>query len=525
MTMTEARRAEASSPPSNPRLTPVGWGRWLWRQLTSMRTALILLMLLGLAAVPGSLFPQRSSDPNGVVQMIAKDPGRARVLESFQLFDVYSSPWFSAIYLLLFVSLIGCVVPRIRHHIRALRSPPPPAPANLSRLPAYRVTEFTADADPVAVAATILRRRGYRVVTGVDRQGRPTVAAERGYLKETGNLVFHVALVGALIAIAIGGAYRYSGQRVVIEGTNFVDSQIAFDSFNPGRLVDPAALPRFSLTLNRLLVTYETKNRNAVGLPLDYTADVSTTSASGERARQKIRVNAPLAMDGSDIYLLGNGYAPTVTVRNRQGEIVFRDTIPFLPQDANLTSLGVVKVPDGLPAQVGLVGFLYPTAATNASGAAYSAFPGLANPLITFNVYRGNLGLDKGTPVSVYQLDTTKMTEIAGRSVATPALTLRPDQKVSLPDGLGTVEVTSIKRFASLEITHDPSQIPMAVFATLVFVGLAAGLFIPRRRIWVRGGKTLEVAGLARGQDGGLQKAVDDVLNRIRKGSSGKDSP
>jgi cytochrome c biogenesis protein len=66
---------------------------------------------------------------------------------------------------------------------------------------------------------------------------------------------------------------------------------------------------------------------------------------------------------GTDIYLLGNGYA-TLTVRNPAGKIVFRDTVPFLPQDANLTSLGIVKVPDGLAEQVGLVGMLYPTRGT-----------------------------------------------------------------------------------------------------------------------------------------------------------------
>ena len=37
--------------------------RWVWRQLTSMRTALILLLLLALAAIPGSVIPQRASTP------------------------------------------------------------------------------------------------------------------------------------------------------------------------------------------------------------------------------------------------------------------------------------------------------------------------------------------------------------------------------------------------------------------------------------------------------------------------------
>ncbi len=65
----------------NPRLGPLGFARFMWRQLTSMRTALVLLLLLALAAVPGSLVPQRSSDPNGVFQYRAQNPELFDVLE------------------------------------------------------------------------------------------------------------------------------------------------------------------------------------------------------------------------------------------------------------------------------------------------------------------------------------------------------------------------------------------------------------------------------------------------------------
>ena len=49
----------------------VGWIRWGWRQLTSMRVALILLFLLALASIPGSLFPQRGINPTKVQQYLA----------------------------------------------------------------------------------------------------------------------------------------------------------------------------------------------------------------------------------------------------------------------------------------------------------------------------------------------------------------------------------------------------------------------------------------------------------------------
>ncbi|MBT5431725.1 MAG: cytochrome c biogenesis protein ResB, partial [Micrococcales bacterium] len=72
-----------------------------------MRNALILLLLLAIAAVPGSVYPQRSADPNGVKVFYDNRPELAPILDSLQLFDVYTSVWFSAIYILLFVSLAG----------------------------------------------------------------------------------------------------------------------------------------------------------------------------------------------------------------------------------------------------------------------------------------------------------------------------------------------------------------------------------------------------------------------------------
>ena len=96
--------------------------RYLWRQLTSMRNALILLLLLGLASIPGSIFPQRTQSPLKVQEYFKNNPGSAKWMDRFYLFDVYGSPWFSAIYILLFVSLIGCVLPRAWHYAKIGRA-------------------------------------------------------------------------------------------------------------------------------------------------------------------------------------------------------------------------------------------------------------------------------------------------------------------------------------------------------------------------------------------------------------------
>lgn len=107
----------------------VGWARWFWRQLTSMRVALILLFLLSLGAIPGSLIPQSGTDAQKVADFKDAHSILGSVYDKLGLFHVYSSVWFSAIYILLFVSLIGCIVPRTWQFVGQLRGRPPGAPS------------------------------------------------------------------------------------------------------------------------------------------------------------------------------------------------------------------------------------------------------------------------------------------------------------------------------------------------------------------------------------------------------------
>ncbi len=236
-------------------------------------------------------------------------------------------------------------------------------------------------------------------------------------------------------------------------------------------------------------------------------------------------------MAGDRIYLMGNGYAPTITIRNSSGDIVYSESIPFLPQDTNMTSLGVIKVPDGLPKQLGLVGFFYPTQAPLASGAFSSAYPALVNPVLSLNVYAGDLGIDDGTPRSVYTLDPTGMTQLTGGKTGVDSIELAPGQTQDLPNGYGTITFDnespagaqgydgSVKRFVSLSIHRDVVAPWILAFALLAATGLLVALFVPRRRVWVKvapQGHTLriEYAGLARGEDPTLDSAVGQFAQR-----------
>ncbi|WP_242091461.1 cytochrome c biogenesis protein ResB [Curtobacterium sp. DN_7.5] len=521
---------------AQPKLGLVGYLRFFWRQLTSMRTALFLLMLLALAAIPGSLVPQRTADPNGVVQYKADHPALYPVLDKLQVFDTYTSVWFSAIYLLLFVSLIGCIVPRTKHHWQALRTRPPKTPVRLGRLAGFRsvpvdATSVTTAADgadaatglpsvdhAVTRAMALLKRSGYRV----ERFG-DSVSAERGYLRETGNLVFHAALVGVLVAVGVGGGFGFTGQRLLVEGQTFSNSLVAYDSFNPGRWFRQSDLQGYNLKLDKFVTKYEETNLNALGQALDYDATVTTTTKSGVSKTQRLGVNDPVSIGGTNVYLLGNGYAMQVTVRDGKGNVAFKDVVPFLPQDANYTSVGVIKVPDAEPDQLGIQGFFYPTAQEMSTGAFTSAYPDTENPLLSLQVYTGDLGLDDGVPQSVYTLDTSGLKEIAGTRADAASVQLKPGQTKQLPDGAGSITFDGVKRYVSLDVHHDPSQLWVGGFALLSTLGLLTSLFVPRRRVWVKavprkgaehGEYDLEYAGLARGEDPNLERAVADIAQR-----------
>ncbi|WP_077489071.1 cytochrome c biogenesis protein ResB [Sinomonas mesophila] len=501
-----------------PALGVLGMLRWAWTQLTSMKTALFLLLLLAVAAVPGSLFPQRPANPAVVTQYLKDHPDYGPVLDTLQMFDVYSSAWFSAVYLLLFISLIGCIIPRAIAHWRQWRSQPPRTPARLSRLSEYGTLVVPAEkrlgaAHAAEQAAAVLKRRGYRVDLrpGDAPNAFSSVGAEKGYLKELGNLCFHAGLVGVLVSVAIGGLFGYSGQRTLVEGETFVNTLVGYDTFTPGTNFQSSSLSPYSLQLDRFEVRYDRESVKQFGQPLDFTGYLTTTDSPDAEPRQRIlKVNDPVMIGGTSVYLVGNGYAPVVTVRGGDGQIAYQGPIPSIPTDAVYTSTIVIKAPDARPTQLGFVGFFLPTSVEGKDGVAFSADPDPLNVQLNLNSYVGDLGLDAGTPQNVYALDIAKLTQVNGRDKPAGGIVLGAGESYTLPDGQGSISFDGLKRFVALDIHHNPGQLGALAFSVFSLMGLVISLFLSRRRLWVRVGQhedgrtMVEYGLLARGEDYGL---------------------
>ena len=469
--------------------TPIGSVallRWTWRQLTSMRTALLLLMLLGVASIPGSLFPQRTQNPMKVRDYLASHGSFGVWLDRLRFFDVYSSPWFSAIYLLLFISLIGCVLPRTIEHLRAIGKKPPLTPQNLDRMEGFTLLA-SGDLDK---AEAWLRKKHFRI-----RREANSISAEKGYSRETGNLLFHLSLILILVAVGVGALFGSKGEAIVNVGERFVNTPTSYDSLAFGKFQSDQSMQSFSLRV----IDFSAKYDSATNAPQDYTLTVGAARPIGNSEEKTIiKVNSPLTYGNTKIYLQANGYSPVVTVRDKSGLISFHGPVTFLPQDANLTSIGAIKVPDMSP-QIGFVGSFIPTYDRSAKRGAFSAFPEVLDPRLLLSVWKGNLGLDSGIPQSVYRMDTSKMERIALKQLALGE---------TLNFGEGSITFDGWRSWVNLQIVDDPGKLYALVGAILAILGLLLSLFTRQRRIWVKASNQVEIAGLAKNSAPGLEEEL-----------------
>jgi cytochrome c biogenesis protein len=522
-----ASEDSATGPPPDrrgpaPALGSIEFARWIWRQLTSMRTALILLFLLAVAAIPGSLIPQTRVSPSEVASFKDRHPDLVSLFDRLGLFNVYSSVWFGAIYLLLIVSLLGCIVPRARVYARAARARPPKAPRRLDKLSAYETWTTNEPAADVAVRARDLLTSQRRRVDAYDSDGASVVAAEKGYLREAGNLVFHLALLVVLVGVAVTGLFGFKGRVAVITGGSFSNALVSYDDFTPGSRFNVSDLAPFSFTVDDFHVSWDRSGAGA-GTPTGFDADLTVTDHPGASPyNYDLQVNHPLSVDGTSVFLIGHGYAPVVTIKDGDGNVAFSGPVVFLPQNSSFLSFGVIKAPDASPTQLGFEGYFFPTAGLCAGNVPCSMFPDADNPVLSLIAYTGDLGLDAGAAQSVYVLDKDHMKPIDTAKGTSRAFIMSKGETAQLGVGVGSIRFDGYQRWAQLQITRQPGKLVPLVGVLAAIAGLLGSLFVRPRRTWVRarpdgaGRTVVEVAALDRVSGGDPKAHVAEVAARLR---------
>jgi len=204
------------------------------------------------------------------------------------------------------------------------------------------------------------------------------------------------------------------------------------------------------------------------------------------------------------------------------------------------TSEGVAQFPDvnidpktdkrDPSLQVGFEGRYLPTAGTGAA----STFPAENAPALFLTAYRGDLGLDVGTPGSVYALDQGQIAtgELKNVSGARPHQ-LKVGEAWTLDDGT-KLEFLGTRPFATLAIRYDPTQFLILIGAALGLAGLTLSLWGRRRRVWFRalpaptdlpastgttGGTLLEAGGLPRADYPGFADEFTALVHAAEEGT------
>ena len=520
------------------------WLRKTWHWLTSMRTALVLLFLLSLASIPGALLPQRNVSESLVQDYLDANPTMGPIYDRLQLFDVFSSSWFVAIVTLLMISLVGCIIPRSMDHWRAYRATPTRAPRYLSRMPMHAQATVDAGQDEVEAKVRRLLKRWHVAAYSPeeDRAGTFSLAAERGYTRELMNLLFHVGIVGMIVAFAAGRMVFYEGQVIVVtnsesqyavpveQSTEFCNTSPAnFDVFRAGPLFDGTGLTPFCIDAHNFRAEYLNSGQaNGFWSDVSYTDDLTAPKDSWQETT--LAVNHPLRIHGDRVYLQGHGFAPQVTVTWPSGE-TRTQMMQFRPTDTQtFLSSGVMRfdppagmfpdLADRRQNQIALEGNFAPTAQWGGQDGEtlQSSFPSMDDPALSMDIYRGDAGLDSGRPQNIFVLDQMLIAE--GQLQKLERVNLTPGEEITVDGGI-KVRFDGAAEYANYQISRDPTQVWALVTTVIMLAALAGSLTIKRRRVWVRlapvvgGGTAVEIAGLARTDRAGWGPEFSELVEEI----------
>jgi cytochrome c biogenesis protein len=482
----------------------------VWRTLRSMRTALILLLILAAAAVIGSLLPQIPNSPERVGRYLDDHGAWGTFLFRAGFFDVYGSWWFALITTLLFISLAACLFPRTRALVRALRQ----RPVQARELDGFRHhAELRVGADPADVAAgavRYLRRRRFRV----SRQGEG-VAAEKGVLREVGSLLFHGAFFLLLLGVIVGKGTGFTGRAVVTEGETWVDARLNY----AGQIRTGRYFGGGHTGIGIELLDFEDSYRRS-GLPIDFVSRVRFLDRDGRPAGvEEVRVNHPVSRGGLRIFQEGFGWAPVVTASI--------DGAPLWSSPIEMTR---DQAPEGVPATAmpwrGAIKLTAPepdVMVTLELWPDYRAFANLQltgrptpmlvrfDPYIRYSVYVGRIA--DPAPSTI---DTTGLERVA-RGDLRAAGTSRTD----VPEaGALTLSFPELRQYSVLLISRDVGIPLVLAAAILVLVGLIPALYVSRRKVWIRaepapGGALVKIGGFALQRKDAFEEEFDRIVRAI----------
>lgn len=206
------------------------WRRWdwlhaAWSLFCNVKFALLQVAAAAGAGLLGILFPQvpiaMRSNPaarSAWIELRREAFGPfTDSIDALYLFDVFSAPWFYALWVSILLSVTVCTVSRVSPTARSIHRSPHTVPDRYFDAARYR--DHVNHQGGIAVVEAALRRRGYRLGRRVHTNGGIQVSAQRNSWSLYGTFLSHLALLMILVGALLTRFTGFDRMLVVAETT------------------------------------------------------------------------------------------------------------------------------------------------------------------------------------------------------------------------------------------------------------------------------------------------------------------
>ncbi len=255
----------------------------LFHFFTSVRLAIVLLIIIIIASVLGTLIPQgRSAE-----EYLVRYGQLGGILERLRFTRLYQSFWYISLLASLGLNIVVCTLTRLTPKIR--RGFRPLVEADPKNIQALKIKErFRLTVEPGAAKEAVkkeLARRRYRIKESTS-EGRISLLARKRVFGWFGSDIVHMGLLVILTGGVVSGLFGLK------QSLSFVENQTL-----------PVLEANFSIRLDRFITEYYPN-----GSVRDWKSDLTVIEA-GRPVRQKtIEVNHPLTHQGYVFYQSGYGW-------------------------------------------------------------------------------------------------------------------------------------------------------------------------------------------------------------------------
>jgi cytochrome c biogenesis protein len=440
---------------------------------------LSLLAVVGMTVrqLPGFAFRSTSDYVTAMAEIHGRyDPllgaGFVTALERLQVFQIFTSTWFTISLLLLAASIIVCTIdrtPRLwrqSHEVRVVQ----PDPFYDQKLPDRAATTGV---DAAALGAVLGRHR-FKVRSEETPDGATHLYGDRHQYTKLATLFTHLGLILFIVAAGVTTKFGDEQPLLLVEGGSLT--------------VQPVGAPGILVVKN---LGFEAPGFIETGQARDFTTELAVFRNGEEIAHKTIRVNDPLEVEGYTLHENNFGPAPEIYVGDADGRPLWDAPVPFDGAAAGMPYGSMI-----VPGRDILLEFLLRRDAD-----------GIATVIVQPSLITGEDG--SGQPATE---PLQPVAPRAGEAFAVAGTDI-------------SVGVRGFSDYTLLIAKKDPGK-PIVWFAFLcLIVGIAITFYLPRRRIWAkvdRDGRLAIVARFDRYVDVEREfgKLLDDIVATRRPGTA-----